>query len=559
MQFYALFILLLLSLSLPCLHAYSNNVFSKDRTIIYPETGLFLDYIGLYTPSETVIHNSAIFPMTAASCYLLPLEAATAVPSCNITRTRHKRSITTIVTVGMGAASLAISISNSIQIRNLHKQMALVENTLSKFSQTVKIHGAQLATLSSKYIELAEELQTTQEFIEDMTPIVISNSKNIDSLTTSLKELHAELQHSFLRLAIGRISQNELNLDFLSPDDVQKVVNNVIKQGNLAFNHYHKSLPIVQIITKLLVRQQIDFVPRSQYIAEDRDEIGRLVITSFFSVPQPNQTPFYTYRLLSVPFFHENETIQLAHIPRYWGINPTTNNTIEWQNPQEHGCDLRYMTSCRDTPAIRKISRDTCFHEIVATRPLSKCHTIPVPIDENFVQHLRDNLWITSSSKPLHCVKTPSTSYLNNIHQIESINEEIILPSVSLVNVTDGYTVLCPGFTLSGRSVTSNVSSLVISYNSSVHTKNISVMNVHKLITKNMTWFRKKITEQEKKDLMNFLQELDAVSTHGSFFPTQTQPFDVLIISLIFFGLVFTLSYYVYRCKRDIVKAIFKR
>ncbi|CAF5205278.1 unnamed protein product, partial [Rotaria magnacalcarata] len=220
--------------------------------------------------------------MTPDTCHFLPSSAAENIPPCNITaKTRRKRFIDSVVSVGIGAASLALSVSNTIQIENLQRQVALVENTLSKFSQTVKIHGAQLAKLTLKRIELTEQLEITQEAIDEILPVLDKHSEAITTLKTGIEHLQFQLRHSFLYLAITQICNNELPRDFLSPEDIRKVVYNVIKLGNLAFNSYPGSLPVVQIITKLLVRQQIDFISKSQYITNDPDEIGRLVITSF--------------------------------------------------------------------------------------------------------------------------------------------------------------------------------------------------------------------------------------------------------------------------------------
>jgi len=270
--------------------------------------------------------------------------------------------------VGIGAASLALSMSNYIQIGNLQQQVALVEDSLSRLSQTIDIHGAQLAKLSLKHIEITEELEVTQKAINDMIPILDKHAVAINALKTGLEQLHLRFQHSFLYLAITQICRNDLTLDFLLPEDVHKLVYDIIKLGNLTFNSFPGSLPVVQIITKLLVRQQIDFVPRSQYINDDleeiadlkeiispeeivdskedihEEEIGRLVITSFFAVPQQEQSPFHAYKLVTIPFFHENETIQLAHLPKYWAINPEKNVTMEWHNPEESGCDLHIMS-----------------------------------------------------------------------------------------------------------------------------------------------------------------------------------------------------------------------
>ncbi|CAF3304957.1 unnamed protein product [Rotaria socialis] len=551
MQYYITVIPFLVSLSALRLHAYSSKIFSKDTTIAYPETGLFLDYVGMYTPSEKIIHNSAIFPMTPDTCHFLPSSAVENIPSCNITaKTRRKRFIDSIVSVGIGAASLALSVSNTIQIENLQQQVALVENTLSKFSQTVKIHGAQLAKLTLKHIELTEQLEITQEAIDEILPVLDKHSEAITTLKTGIEHLQFQLRHSFLYLAITQICNNELTLDFLSPEDIRKVVYNVIKLGNLTFNSYPGSLPVVQIITKLLVRQQIDFISKSQYITNDPDEIGRLVITSFFAVPRQEQIPFYVYKLLTIPFFHENETIELAQIPRYWAINSINNTTMEWHHPQEFGCDLRLMTSCRDTPPIRTISNDTCLNQIIERLPLSRCQTAPIPGAKYFVRQLRDNFWVTSSSELLHCVKIPSSEYLSTMQQTWNMNEEIILPSVSLVYVTEGHTVACPGFTLVGRPVSSNTSSLIILHSNDVLTKNISVMNVHQYITKNMTWLKKKMSEQEKHSLMDFMRQTNAISSYLTPFSTYMQSFGMLTFSWFLFGLSAALIYYIYRRKR---------
>ncbi|CAF4909463.1 unnamed protein product [Rotaria socialis] len=401
-----------------------------------------------------------------------------------------------------------------------------------------------------KHIELTEHLEITQEAIDEILPVLDKHSEAITTLKTGIEHLQFQLRHSFLYLAITQICNNELTLDFLSPEDIRKVVYNVIKLGNLTFNSYPGSLPVVQIITKLLVRQQIDFISKSQYITNDPDEIGRLVITSFFAVPRQEQIPFYVYKLLTIPFFHENETIELAQIPRYWAMNSINNTTMEWHHPQEFGCDLRLMTSCRDTPPIRTISNDTCLNQIIERLPLSRCQTAPIPAAKYFVRQLRDNFWVTSSSESLHCVKIPSSEYLSTMQQTWNMNEEIILPSVSIVNVTEGHTVACPGFTLVGRPISSNTSSLIILHNNDVLTKNISVMNVHQYITKNMTWLKKKMSEQEKHSLMDFTRQTNAISSYLTPFSTYMQSFGMLTFSWFLFGLSAALIYYICRRKR---------
>ncbi|CAF0931307.1 unnamed protein product [Adineta steineri] len=349
--------------------------------------------------------------MTAATCHFLPLSAAQNIAACNITTKRQKRLITDFISIGMGAINLGISAANSMQISNLQEQVAVVEKALTEYSQNLQIQGAQLAKIHSNQIELAEELQVTQQALNAMVPILSSHSEAINTLKTGIERLHVQLQRSMLYLAITQILRNDLTLDFLSPDDLYKVVYQVIQQGNLTFNSEYASLPIVHIITKLLVRQQIDFVPSSHYKTQNPQEIGRLVITSFFAVPQQKHTSFLTYKLLAIPFFHKNQTLQLTQIPRYWAINLVDNTTMEWHDPQEFGCDLQLMTSCRDTPPIQTMSQETCLGQILGSLPLSICQTIILPSAQFFVRPLRDNLWVTSSPESLHCLKIPQSEY----------------------------------------------------------------------------------------------------------------------------------------------------
>ncbi|CAF4023148.1 unnamed protein product [Adineta steineri] len=148
--------------------AHPNSIFSQNSTIAYPETGLFLSYVGLYTPSEEIVHNSAIFLMTTATCHFLPLSAAQNIAACNITIKRQKRLITDFISIGMGAINLGMSVANSMQISNLQQQVAVVEKALTEYSQNLQIQGAQLAKIHSNQIELADELQVTQQVLNTM-------------------------------------------------------------------------------------------------------------------------------------------------------------------------------------------------------------------------------------------------------------------------------------------------------------------------------------------------------------------------------------------------------
>ncbi|CAF1381703.1 unnamed protein product [Rotaria magnacalcarata] len=360
--------------------------------------------------------------MTTEVCHLLPLSHAANIPSCNVTTQRHKRSRFRLISLGVGVISMGLSIANSIQMLNLQEQVEMVENTLSELSQTMQIHEAKLAKIQQNQIKIAEQLQVTQHAINDIIPVLDSHSQALNTLKTDIERLHINFQRSSICLAITQIFRNQLTLNFLSPDDLQKVVYHVIEQGNLTFNAHHGSIPIVEFITKLLVRQQIDFIPSSQYENQNPQEIGRIVITSFFAVPQQEQTSFHVYKLLTMPYLYKNQTIQLSHIPRCWAINPTDNTTMEWHDPEESECNLQLMTSCRDTPPLRTISKDSCLGQIIGSLPLSSCHAKYVSHSGVFVRQLTDNIWVTSSSESLHCLKIPKIEYRTSNHQTLNIS-----------------------------------------------------------------------------------------------------------------------------------------
>ncbi|CAF1557971.1 unnamed protein product, partial [Adineta ricciae] len=159
---------------------------------------------------------------------------------------------------------------------NLQSQVTLVERSLAYLSGALQINRAQLAKIQENQIELGEELQLTQQALNATIPILNAHSNTINTLKSGTERLYTHFQHSFLYSAITRIFRNELTLEFLSPEDL-----NIIG-----------ALPMVQIVTNLLVRQQLDFVSNSQYTPTNTHEIGRLIITSYFAVPQQKHSFF---------------------------------------------------------------------------------------------------------------------------------------------------------------------------------------------------------------------------------------------------------------------------
>ncbi len=90
---------------------------------------------------------------------------------------------------------------------------------------------------------------------------------------------------------------------------------------NLSISEFNTSIPMVEVITRLLVRQQIDFVPRATKSAsENAALIGRMMFTSYFAAPERDQAPFSIYELVAIQFNQGKRRVRLARMPAYLGI-----------------------------------------------------------------------------------------------------------------------------------------------------------------------------------------------------------------------------------------------
>lgn len=526
---------------------WSIAVFFTNTTIAHPESGLFIDYVGPYTPSEVVIHNSAVFPMTVSTCHFLPLAAAEKIPSCNISTTRTKRALPLLIALGAGAINLGLSTYNHIKTLNLNKQIALVQSSLNKLSTVSELHRAQLIKIHGNQIQFAEQLDTTQKLLESTITVVNNHSYAFNALQNTMLSLETYIKHSFLYQALTQIFQNDLTLAFLAPQDLHAVVYSVIREGNLTFNSHFGSIPVANIITRLLIHQEINFMPSIHYSTSDSSEIGRLIITSFFSVPHPNQQSFLVYKLITIPFLHKNDTLQLTQIPTHIAVNPSNNVTIEWYDRENLSCDFRYMTTCRDTPPFRLLTNDTCLGQIFSGNTLSKCFTTSVPPGPFFLTHLRDNLWITSSTQSLHCVTVPRTEIPSLSFQTSSLNEQLVLPPVALVNVLPSTTIVCPGFSIPGRPADRLTSSIVILYNNTLTRNNVSVLNIHEHLKQSNSWSKVKFIGQEIENILQ-LAEQPQYTTNSYSHPMYISSFVMILIGCLLVISAITVVWYIRRC-----------
>ncbi|CAF1423102.1 unnamed protein product [Rotaria sordida] len=60
-------------------------------------------------------------------------------------------------------------------------------------------------------------------------------------------------------------------------------------------------------------------------------------------------------------------------MPAFIGIDPKTLQFVRWSTGEVSSCDCILMSSCRETPAIRKDLEDNCLYQILTDSPLSAC------------------------------------------------------------------------------------------------------------------------------------------------------------------------------------------
>ena len=164
---------------------------------------------------------------------------------------------------------------------------------------------------------MAKELNNTQTALNRTIELANEHSsilrnhesalRTITSMTIFLRNrlgafVHAVETH-FIHTSIEDILSNTLHLRFIHHKDLPKIVELIARAINVAFDESNSSIPMVELITCLLVQQQIDFIPtKSLELTDNGLLIGKLMFTSFFTAPGPWQVPFSIYELVAIPF-----------------------------------------------------------------------------------------------------------------------------------------------------------------------------------------------------------------------------------------------------------------
>lgn len=436
------------------------------------------------TPSKSRIASiKSQKPLSSSTSTLAATPAARsgsmkAIPSSQPARVRSKRWLPAIISIGAGLASTVLSATNMVQTANLKSEMNNMKQSLQILQSTSYNFEAKMIRLTDGQLKLAHELNFTQMALNKTIIMVNEHAgivkdhaqalRTILSQTVFLSTRLASLVHAvethFIHTSIEQILSNRLNLLFIHQHDLPKVVNSVYQAMNISFDEAENSIPLVELITKLLVRQQIDFIPAKKLGKSSLGVIlGNLVITSFFATPTANQRPFSIYELIPIPFNDENKRVRLAQMPAYIGIETQSKQVLRWSKEEAESCDFVLMPSCRETPPRRSEAPDDCLFQILTDSKLVDCRIEPYA-DKVFVRRVGKH-WVVSTTNTTKCHSITTTEM--DQHSVHD-NDEITLPPVAMITTMDMNSLVCDRFFLPGLPSYDN-DSLHLIYNKTIN------------------------------------------------------------------------------------------
>jgi len=332
--------------------------FTVPKTdIVHTKSGLILHYLSEYRPANKIITFTVTIPMVPDMCYLIPRVAMRRIPHCRTSaaimekRTKEKaimeknkvkpskkptttsplrikRFLAEIFSIGTGATAIVMSTTNMVQIANLKSEVKTMQDSLLTMNQTIQNNQAQILHFNEGQLKLAHELNYTQVALNKTLAMVNEHSYILRNHEDALRTIMSQTVFLSTRLASF---VHAVETHFIHHKDVPKVVEKVSQAINMSVDESNSSISMVELITRLLVRQQIDFVQtKTAESTENGHLIGKLVFSSFFAAPTQDQAPFSIYELVPIPFNQGKRRVRLAQMSAYLGIEPKSQQFIHW-------------------------------------------------------------------------------------------------------------------------------------------------------------------------------------------------------------------------------------
>ena len=576
--------------------------------IVHTKSGLILHYLSEYRPADQIVTFTVTIPMVPDMCCLIPRGAMKKIPHCHPkapimqkfareqstlqidriptsrrptatltrpptisqakpvrtslkVRLRTKRLLAEVISIGTGIAATVMSTINIIQTINSKNEVKRMQDYLQIIGQTTQNSQAQILHLNEGQLKIAHELNHTQVALNKTIAMVNEHSyilrnhehalRTIISQTMFLSTRLASVVHAvethFIHTSIEDILSNRLNLLFVHQQDLTRVVDLISQAVNISLEEADNSIPMVELITRLLVRQQIDFVPRTTLeLTEDGPLIGKLVFTSFFAATSPDQASFSIYELVPVPFNQGKRRVRLAQMPAYLGIEPRSQQFIRWSKEEAAAaCDFIQMPSCGETPARRKETQDDCLYQILTGSKLNDCRT-KLYAEAIFVRRVEQH-WAVSTIKANKC-HSVTTSNLDE-HLLHD-NEEITLLSVALITTMNTNSLACDRFFLPGLPIKIGAP-IHLLYNKTVNPMKKDLLDLQDALASETHWAKLPYISSDMQAMIEFITSTLKPATIGYFHRWRDHPASfttiVLMVTIIVLGIV--LIYYIHMKK----------
>lgn len=350
------------------------------------------------------------------------------------------------------------------------------------------------------------------------------------------------MNHILILCMVFNILSNRLNLFFVHHKNIPKVVDLVSQTMNTSFDESDDSIPMVKLITRLLVRQQIDFMQtKTVDSTENGPLIGNLVFSSFFAAPTQDQAPFSIYELVPIPFNEGKRRVRLAQMPTYLGIESKSQQFIRWSKEEAATCDFVLMPSCRETPVRRKEFQDDCLYQILTDSKLPDCRT-ELYADTVFGRRVGQH-WAVSTNTSTKC-HSVTTSDLDQ-HRLFD-NDEITLPPVALFTTMDTNSLACDRFFLPGLPTKVGIPINLI-YNESVNPINKDLLDLQTALANETHWAKLPYIPSDMQAIIDFITSTPKPVTISYFQRWMDHPISfttiAMIVMIIALGIV--LLYYI--------------
>ncbi|CAF1577073.1 unnamed protein product [Adineta steineri] len=455
---------------------------------------------------------------------------------------RVKRWLAALIPIGIGTGSLIMSAIDFVQNRNLKSQVNMMHNAIKTLGLMSQNQQAQILHLNEGEFKVARELNYTQVALNKTIALVNEHGDILREHTDALRTIMSQtsflnsrlnsiahtMETHFIHTSMHDILSNRLNLHFVHQKDLPNVVDMVTKSLNITFDDADNSVPMIELITRLLVRQQIDFLPCKTPDSTDAGLlIGNLVFTSYFAAPSQDQVSFSVYEVVPIPFTHSNRRVRLAQMPAYLEIESSLQQFIRWSKEEAAACDFEVMSSCRETPPSRKEASDDCLYQVLTDSTLTACRT-ELYTDRLFLRRVGHH-WAISSNQSVKCHSVTSSDLE---HHTIGNNEEVILPPVALITTMNTKSLACDQFFLPGLAVTV-ATPIQLIYNASVNRLQKDFLDLQETLANETHWAKLPYISSEVQAIIEFIQSTPKPITTGYLQQWTEHPFSLTTLILV--------------------------